>query len=318
MPTFLRHHPNANQPIVPAGAAPVDLCYFNLLRLREGEEARVHEPGFETVFVVLGGRADIQVGGQRWGRVGGRADVWSGPADSVYAGTGAEVVVTARVARPRSRWSAGGPNSRLRPSGSSPKRSRWSRSARPRPTRAGASSTSSARTRSAGRATSSSASCAPIPGCWSGYPPHKHDEERPPPRDRLSGGLPLPLPARDRLRRAALVPVRKGWRGHPRRARHPPRRHVRLRSGLPPDRDLARARGVRLHHHRRAAPALVAAAIRSPARLPARCHPGSGGDAGQVSVSSVPCRRMCMDRAVYCLYVQDDSCSSTGGDALPG
>src|SRR5688572_4141112 len=53
MPTFVRARQVDNRPIVQAGAAPMDLCYFNLLRLAEGEQVRIHEPGFETVFVVL-------------------------------------------------------------------------------------------------------------------------------------------------------------------------------------------------------------------------------------------------------------------------
>src|SRR4051812_37942638 len=64
MPLHLRAKPNYNRPIVAAGETPADRCYFNLLHLREGETARVFVPGFETLFVVLSGRADITVGQQ--------------------------------------------------------------------------------------------------------------------------------------------------------------------------------------------------------------------------------------------------------------
>src|SRR5580704_9979962 len=96
MPLHLRARANHNQPIVLANHSPTDLCYFNLLRLPEGESARIAVPGFETLFVVLSGRADIAVGSQTFPEIGQRADVWSGKADSVYAGTGEEVLVTSR------------------------------------------------------------------------------------------------------------------------------------------------------------------------------------------------------------------------------
>src|SRR5579859_4219744 len=98
MPLHLRAAPNDNRPIVAAGQSPTDLCYFNLLRLNEGQATRVEVPGFETLFAVLAGRVDVAVGTDRFEAVGERADIWSGPADSVYAGTGAAVVVTARSA----------------------------------------------------------------------------------------------------------------------------------------------------------------------------------------------------------------------------
>jgi 5-deoxy-glucuronate isomerase len=98
MPHHLRARPHANQPIVPAGDPRADLCYFQLVQLREGESASVRVPGFETLFVVLSGCADVTVGGQSFPGVGRRPDVWSGRADAVYAGTGAEVVVKGRAA----------------------------------------------------------------------------------------------------------------------------------------------------------------------------------------------------------------------------
>src|SRR5690348_18090741 len=98
MGTLLRAADNQNQPIIAAGVTETDLAYFNLLRLREGESARVVVPGYETLFAVLSGRVDVAVGGEMFEGVGGRPDVWSGQADSVYAGTGAEVVVTGRAA----------------------------------------------------------------------------------------------------------------------------------------------------------------------------------------------------------------------------
>lgn len=92
--TLIRAHDNANQPILAGGEGPVPNTYFNLLRLAAGEHATFAVPGFELCLVVMSGRADITVGGTAFKGVGGRASVWDGPADSVYAGTGAAVTVT--------------------------------------------------------------------------------------------------------------------------------------------------------------------------------------------------------------------------------
>jgi 5-deoxy-glucuronate isomerase len=89
MGTLLRAGTNDNEPIIAAGQTATDLCYFNLVRLTEGQTARIAVPGYETLFAVLSGRADVAVAGQTFAGVGERADVWSGRADSVYAGTGA-------------------------------------------------------------------------------------------------------------------------------------------------------------------------------------------------------------------------------------
>jgi len=97
MPLHLPAKPNRNQPIVAAGQSVTDLCYFNLLRLKAGETATIVQPGYELLFVVLAGQADICVGKQLFSSVGQRADIWSGQADSVYAGTGAETTVTGRA-----------------------------------------------------------------------------------------------------------------------------------------------------------------------------------------------------------------------------
>jgi len=100
MPHHLRPRAEeSNAPIIAAGDPRADLCYFQLLRLREGERATVRVPGYETLFVVLSGCADVTVGGQPFTGVGQRPDVWSGRADAVYAGTGMEVVVKGRAAR---------------------------------------------------------------------------------------------------------------------------------------------------------------------------------------------------------------------------
>lgn len=93
---LIRAFDNQNQPILPGGSGPVPNTYFNLLRLQQGEEAKVEVPGFETCLVVLSGIVDIKVAGMNFTEVGRRASIWDGPADSVYAGTGSVATIRAR------------------------------------------------------------------------------------------------------------------------------------------------------------------------------------------------------------------------------
>jgi 5-deoxy-glucuronate isomerase len=180
MPELLRARPNHNQPIIAAGKTATDLCYFNLLRLAEGETVQIAEPGYELLFAVLSGRADVNVGRETFAGVGGRADVWSGEADSVYAGTEGPVTVKARA-----------PNTEVAVAGGRCERSFAPFRIRPEEVEmveVGSAATHSRRRifhilghNGAGRAGNllvSELRC--DAGCWSGYPPHKHDTERPP------------------------------------------------------------------------------------------------------------------------------------------
>ena len=180
MHQLLRSRPNANQPIVAGGRSATDRCYFNLLQLRAGETIRVAEPGFELLFVVMSGSVDLQAGAGEFPAVGGRADIWSGPADSVYAGTGTTTTVTGRAGHSEIAVAGG----------------RCAQSFAPfriRPAEVSTVDVGSLETHShrrishilgqnaVGRAGHLLVSeLRTDPGCWSGYPPHKHDEERPP------------------------------------------------------------------------------------------------------------------------------------------
>jgi len=180
LPHLVRAYPNDNRPIIAGGEGPAELCYFNLLRLGEGESLRINKPGFELVFVVLSGRADITVGSQSFPEVGRRPDIWSGRADSVYAGTQAETVVTGRAPETELALAGGRCLDAFAPF-------------RIRPEEVEMVDVGSAETHSRrrvfhilgqnanGRAGNLLVSeLLADPGCWSGYPPHKHDEERPP------------------------------------------------------------------------------------------------------------------------------------------
>ena len=192
MPALIRARSGqTGAPILPPGSPAADLCYFDLLQLGEGQSVRVRQPGFETLFAVLSGRADIEVGrtdaqgsqaSQRFADVGRRADVWSGRADSVYAGTGAEVTVTGRAAATEVAVAGG------RTSGDFAAFRITPEEVEAAMVDVGSPETHSHRRifhilgqNGAGRAGRLMVSeLYADAGCWSGYPPHKHDTESPP------------------------------------------------------------------------------------------------------------------------------------------
>jgi 5-deoxy-glucuronate isomerase len=180
MPELLRARQNHNEPIIAAGKTATDLCYFNLLRLEEGQSVQIAQPGYELLFALLSGRADIAVGGETFAAVGGRADVWSGQADSVYAGTGAAVTVTARAPHTEVAVAGGRCDRQFAPFRICPEEVEM--------VDVGSPETHAHRRifhilghNGAGRAGNllvSELRC--DAGNWSGFPPHKHDTERPP------------------------------------------------------------------------------------------------------------------------------------------
>lgn len=177
MAELIRAYDNRNQPLVrPAGV--LQATYFNLLRLRAGEVCRAHVPGCELLAVVLSGTADVKAGDVRFASVGQRADVWSGPADSVYAGLEPLEITAhtdAEVAIAGGRCATSHTPFRVRPEEVAM-------------VDVGSNETKSRRRifhvlgqQHAGRAGNLLVSeLYADEGCWSGYPPHKHDTERPP------------------------------------------------------------------------------------------------------------------------------------------
>lgn len=180
MPHLLRAADNRNLPLVEPGKGPLALSYFNLLRLKRGELAALRVPGCELLCVVLSGRATIVVDEKQFDRVGGRADIWAGPADSVYCGTAQSVRVLgleegAEIAVAGGLCSRSFAPFRIRPD-------------EVQMVEVGSRETHSRRRifhvlghNGAGRAGNLLVSeLFGDEGCWSGYPPHKHDTERPP------------------------------------------------------------------------------------------------------------------------------------------
>lgn len=180
MPQLLRAADNRNQPLVTPGTGVLTLSYFNLLRLDTGQAVTLEVPGCETLCVVLSGRVDVAAGGQDFRNVGRRADIWDGPADSVYCGTCPRVTVLGLRDGTEVAVAGGVCDQPFAPF-------------RIAPEEVDAVEVGSAETHSrrrichilgqngAGRAGRLLVSeLYGDDGCWSGYPPHKHDTERPP------------------------------------------------------------------------------------------------------------------------------------------
>jgi 5-deoxy-glucuronate isomerase len=168
---------NKNRPIL-AGHEPVDRVYFNLVKLAAAESHRYRLPQFETAVVPMTGVCDVTVDGGEFANLGGRADIWAGKADSVYAGPGADVAIVARsdceIAIAGGSWTQAMASFRIRPEEVDV-------------VEVGSNETKSRRRifhilgqNGAGRAGNLLVSeLYADEGCWSGYPPHKHDTDQP-------------------------------------------------------------------------------------------------------------------------------------------
>jgi len=178
MPDLIRQFDNSNQPIIVPNKGTLSSTYFNLVRLRRGEECRTRVEGIETLYVVLSGNVDLEVDGALFRGVGQRKDIWSGRADSVYAPTGAAV---------RLRANSDGTEVAVAGGICDKKHSPF----RVLPDEVEMVDVGSVETRShrrifhllgqnglgrAGNLLVSELYC--DDGCWSGYPPHKHDEDQ--------------------------------------------------------------------------------------------------------------------------------------------
>jgi 5-deoxy-glucuronate isomerase len=174
---LIRAFANENRTIL-AGDQPVDRVYFNLIRLATAETYQYHLPQFETVVVPMAGTCDVTVDGEAFSSLGGRADIWAGKADSIYAGPNADVVIVARshceIAVAGGLWDRPMTPFRIRPEAVAV-------------VDVGSNETKSRRRifhilgqNGAGRAGNLLVSeLYADNGCWSGYPPHKHDTDQP-------------------------------------------------------------------------------------------------------------------------------------------
>lgn len=180
MSMLIRARDHRNQPLVTPGDGPLALSYFHLLRLQTGESHTLDVPRCELLCVVLAGQAEIAAGGTSFSRVGRRTDVWEGPADAVYCGTCPRVTVRALRDGTEVAVAGGVCGQPFAPFRIPPEEVTV--------VEVGSADTHSRRRiyhilgqNGAGRAGHLLVSeLLGDAGCWSGYPPHKHDTEQPP------------------------------------------------------------------------------------------------------------------------------------------
>jgi len=178
MPDLVRRYDNKNQPIVMPKKGLLASTYFNLVHLKKGQEYQAQVAGIETLYAVLSGNVDLEVNGTAFRGVGQRKDIWSGNADSVYAPAGAAVQVRANTDGTELAVAGGVCDKTYAPF-------------RVLPAEVEMVDVGSVETRShrrifhllgqngvgrAGNLLISELYC--DHGCWSGYPPHKHDEDQ--------------------------------------------------------------------------------------------------------------------------------------------
>lgn len=180
MAKLIRAADHRNAPIVKPGAGNLTLSYFQLLRLSAGQTVTVDVPECELLCVVQSGRADIAACAQLFRNIGKRADIWDGPADSVYCGTCPRVTIHALRDGTEVAVAGGLCEQPFAPFRITPDEVQM--------VEVGSRDTHSRRRiyhilgqNAVGRAGRLLVSeLYADAGCWSGYPPHKHDTEQPP------------------------------------------------------------------------------------------------------------------------------------------
>ena len=89
-------HDNHNRPIVDVGDAHVPLVYFNIVKLRAGENFGYRVPGYETCIVPATGTVTVETMGETFAAIGQRGvDVWDGEPEGVYVPTDSAARITA-------------------------------------------------------------------------------------------------------------------------------------------------------------------------------------------------------------------------------
>lgn len=181
MPKHIKPYNNNNLPIVAENNETVPLVYFNVVQLSKREQYTTQLSEYESVYVIAKGSCDISVNGVLFEAVGKRNSLWEGKPDSVYVPLNAKVEVTCRT-QSCEIYIAGGKIDttfeafRVRPedidtiqygSDDTKTHRRIQHVLSPNTPQA------------KGRLLVSELFTIGAGG-WSGFPPHKHDEDRPP------------------------------------------------------------------------------------------------------------------------------------------
>ena len=98
--TFVHIPPfdNKNLPIVDIDNLLVPLTYFNIVKLKLGEQFWYSVPGYETCVVPATGTVDVEVDGNVFDDIGKRKiDVWGGEPEGVYVPVGAPTKLTCKT-----------------------------------------------------------------------------------------------------------------------------------------------------------------------------------------------------------------------------
>lgn len=84
---------NKNTPIIDVNDDTTPLCYFNTVKLSQGESFTHQVDGYESVIVLAGGTCAITVNGETFDNIGKRANIWEGDPESVYVPVGMEATI---------------------------------------------------------------------------------------------------------------------------------------------------------------------------------------------------------------------------------
>ncbi len=94
MPKHVTPFDNRNQAIVDLHDETTPLAYFNDVRLKRGETFSYQLEEYESVNVLATGTCTFEVDGSRFENVGQRTHLWDGKPDSVYAPVNGKVTMT--------------------------------------------------------------------------------------------------------------------------------------------------------------------------------------------------------------------------------
>ncbi|NQT60853.1 MAG: 5-deoxy-glucuronate isomerase [Bacteroidetes bacterium] len=94
MPEHIVPYDNFNRPIIDTGHTLVPRCYLNVVKLAKGKTFTYRLKEYESVCVGASGTFDIAVGGETFNNVGVRKHLFAGKPDSVYIPLDSEAVLT--------------------------------------------------------------------------------------------------------------------------------------------------------------------------------------------------------------------------------
>ncbi len=177
MPSIIKSFDNRNLPVIDENNGVLCRTYFNIIHLAKGEKYSQKLDKFESVYVVLSGNCEITAGSVRFEDVGKRKDIWSGNADSVYVPVGEQVSILANKDNTEVAVAGGFCDKKFEPFRITPSEVDM--------VDVGSNETKSHRRifHILGQKTKDRAGNLLVSelhadeGCWSGYPPHKHDSE---------------------------------------------------------------------------------------------------------------------------------------------